>query len=99
MKSKQDLERVLWQLAGKDNWAILQEIDNWLFIFDKMPKKMRLIVDFRVQGLTNKEIAIILHCSENNIRAQLSKAKKRILRGESCESSQGNAIDSEGHNG
>ena len=66
----------------KDNWEAIEEMDNWLYVFDKMPKQMKIIVDFRVQGITKEEIANMLHCSVNNIEKHLRKAKKRFLRGE-----------------
>jgi len=77
-------EKLLMFQLKKDNWQVIEEMDNWLYVFDHLPKKMKLIVDFRVQGLTNLEISRVCGCSECNVRAQLSKAKKRFLRGESC---------------
>ena len=63
----------------RDNWQVIDELDNWLYIFDRMPPRMKIIVDFRVQGLCIAEIAVILRVSQNNVRAQISKAKKKLL--------------------
>jgi DNA-binding NarL/FixJ family response regulator len=76
--TKPDLSLMLKQ----DNWEVVELMDNWLWVFDHMPKRMKLIVDFKVQGVTNKQIAKLCHCSVNNIEKHLRKAKKRFLRGE-----------------
>jgi hypothetical protein len=75
-------ERLLTLQMKKDRWESVESMDNWLYVFDHLPKKMRLCVDFRVQGYSNKEIAVILRCSVNCVCNHLLKAKKRFLRGE-----------------
>ncbi len=65
-----------------DKWEALESADNWLFVYDRMPKQMRRIIDLKITGVSNKAIARKLRCSVNNIYNHLLKAKKRILRGE-----------------
>jgi hypothetical protein len=68
---------LIHQLLYRDNWA---GVEGCLEIFDDMPPTMRLCVDFKMSGDTNAEVAIKLKITENNVRAQLSLAKKRICR-------------------
>jgi len=76
-------EKLLMFQLKRDNWEVIDVMDNWLYVFDHLPRKMRLCVDFKVQGYSNKEIALLLHCSVNCVCNHLLKAKKRLLRGES----------------
>lgn len=75
-----DIERILFQIMGKDNWEAVDEIESFLWVFDHMPPQMKLIVDFKLQGHTNKEIAKIMSISVHNVGVQLNLAKKRICR-------------------
>jgi DNA-directed RNA polymerase specialized sigma24 family protein len=75
-------EKLLMLQLKKDNWEIIEAMDNWLYVFDKMPKKMRLVVDLKISGLTKIQIAKLCKCSLKNVEKHLRKAKKRFLRGE-----------------
>ncbi len=66
----------------EDNWQVVDEMDNWLFVFDRMPRKMKIVVDLKITGMSNKDIAKELHCTVCNVCNHLLKAKKRLLRGE-----------------
>jgi RNA polymerase sigma factor (sigma-70 family) len=79
--SRQDRERIVWQLMGKDNWEAVTEIPDWMAIFDDMPQRMRLVIDLRLQGYKNQEIAKMMGISEDGIRLSLSRAKRRLARG------------------
>lgn len=68
---------LIHQLLYRDNWSAIEQC---LEIFDDMPIRMRIIVDFKMTGDTNAEVAARLNISESNVRAQLSLAKKRIAR-------------------
>jgi DNA-binding NarL/FixJ family response regulator len=68
-----------YQLVNKDCWEAVDCIDSFLHIFDKMPKQMKIIVDFKVEGKTNKEIADHLQITESHVRSQLCIAKKRMV--------------------
>lgn len=69
-------------LMSQDNWEALEMMDQWTFVYDRMPPKMKLAVDLKISGSSNKAIARKLKCSVNSICNHLLKAKKRILRGE-----------------
>ena len=75
-------KRVADQLVRKDNWEIVDEIDNFVYIFDGLPARMRLCVDLRMTGTSVKDIAKSLKITEITVYKQLQEAKKRFLRGE-----------------
>jgi len=68
---------LIHQLLYRDNW---ESIEYCMYIFDGMPYMMRMCVDFKITGDSNKEVADKLKISEGNVRKQLSLAKKRIIR-------------------
>lgn len=74
-----DRERLLWQIAGKDNWEAIEEVDNWLTIFDFLPSQMRLTVDLKMKGHSNTEIASIMGVTLRMVQYQLKEAKERFL--------------------
>lgn len=57
---------------------IEKKCDNWLFVFDRMPDKMRLIVDFRIGGMKPEQIARILKVSHQTVYNTLKKAADRF---------------------
>lgn len=69
-------------LLEKYGWQAVDELDNWLYIFDRLPPKMKLMVDFATQGFSVKEIAELSKTTERNVRKTLQEAKNRIIRGE-----------------
>jgi len=69
-------------LLSRDNWDAVELMDNWLFVYDRLPKKMRLVVDLKINGMSNKAIARRMRISMSNVGNQILRAKKRILRGE-----------------
>ena len=75
-------KRVADQLVRKDNWEIVDEIDNFVYIFDGLPDRMRLCVDLRMTGTSIKDIAKAMKTTERQVYNQLEEAKKRFLRGE-----------------
>lgn len=74
-----DIERLLWQIAGKDNWEAIEEVDNWLVLFDFMPPRMRTALDYKIQGLSIDEIAKEMNITKKVVYEHLHKAKSRIL--------------------
>jgi DNA-directed RNA polymerase specialized sigma24 family protein len=76
---RDDRERLLWQLAGKDNWKALEEVDSWLTMFDFLPPQMRLTVDLKMQGYSNPEIAEAMKVSLRMVQYQLKTAKERFM--------------------
>ena len=62
-----------------DNWDKLVKTDSFLWMFDHLPDKMRLIVDFKIEGKTNEEIAKLLHTTEKHVYNKLRLAKKRFI--------------------
>ena len=75
-------DRLLMLQMKNDNWEAVEAMDNWLWVFDHMPKRMKIVVDFKTQGIPNKAIARMCNCTVKNIEKHLRKAKKRLLRGE-----------------
>ena len=78
----QDVERITHQFIVKNNWNVVDELDNFIYVFDKLPPRTKLVVDLKTQGYTAKEIADKMKCSLRSINRHLYMAKKRILRGE-----------------
>lgn len=73
-----DTERILFQLMNKDNWEVVSEIDYFLWVFDRLPRQVKLAVDFKIQGHSNKEIATLMGIKETTVRDHLAKGKKWI---------------------
>jgi len=69
-------------LLSKDEWDVVEVMDHWCFVYDRMPRKMKMIVDLKITGLNNKAISRKVKCSVTSVCNHLLKAKKRILRGE-----------------
>ena len=69
-------------LLSMDRWEVVDVMDNWLFIYDGLPKRMRIMVDLRIQGFSNIQIAVFCSCTVNHVQKQLRRAKKRFLQGE-----------------
>lgn len=78
-------EHVVNELLFKDNWEVVDVVDNFLHAYDKMPPKMQLCVDLRMTGTPINEIAKMMKVNPETIRTQLNRAKKRILGRESPE--------------
>ena len=79
MRKRKDIKRLLWQLAGRNNWDVIEEIDFLTWQIEKMPPKMRLIIGYKIQGYPNKDIAELTKSTMNMIRVTVSQAKRRIL--------------------
>ena len=74
-----DREHIVYQILDKDNWEVIDQIDSFLYVYDTMPQVMKIVVDFKMTGNTNSEIAKKLNITPNAVRIQVSRAKKRIL--------------------
>jgi len=77
---RSDCEDIIHQLVDKDNWQAVDMIDSFLYIVDRMPDKMRMVVDFRVQGYNKTMIAHFMKITENAVAIHLTRAKKRIIK-------------------
>lgn len=69
-------------MGGDTDWTKLVEAESFLFVFDRMPTKMRIIVDLKMTGTKTEDIAKLLQVTPQTIRTQLDRAKDRILAGE-----------------
>jgi DNA-directed RNA polymerase specialized sigma24 family protein len=76
---RDDRERLLWQLAGKDNWKALEEVDNWLCFFDCLPPQRRLTLDLKMQGYSIEQISKFMGVTDRQVYRQLKKAKNTIM--------------------
>jgi len=77
-----NLKENLAYLLSKDDWKAVELMDHWVTVYSWMPPKMRLIVDLKSDGMSNKDISKLMGISVTSICNHLLKAKKRILRGE-----------------
>jgi len=73
-------EHIVYQLLDRDNWEVIDQIDSFLYVFDKMPQRMRMVVDLKMTGNTNEEIAEMMKTTLITVRRQLSMAKNRIIK-------------------
>lgn len=74
-----DVRRFIFQLVNKNDWRVVTEIPDWLWVYDHLPLRMRLIVGLRMQGFDNKKIARNLKIKENTVCQVLIRAKKRFI--------------------
>lgn len=72
--------RVVYQLLYKSNWNIVSDVEQFFRVFDRMPQQMRLIVDLKLTGHSNREIAETIQKDINVVEVQLNRAKKRLIR-------------------
>jgi len=73
-------EHIIFQILDRDNWSSVEQIDSFIYVYDKMPLRMRLVVDLRMTGESIREIAQMLSIKEETVRVQLHNAKKRIMK-------------------
>lgn len=78
---EQKRESAIYQLINLDNWEAVDTVDSFLYIFDRLPARMKLIVDLKMTGSTNKEIASLLKVKVREVQRQLKAAKDRIANG------------------
>jgi hypothetical protein len=71
---------LLYQIIEKDNWEVVDLVDGFIAAYDRFPKRMRLVVGYRLQGLDLTDIERLTGMSRCSIRVQLSRAKKRLAR-------------------
>lgn len=76
---------LLWQVVGKNDWRAVADLDSFTWVYDHLPPKMRLAVDFKIQGFSNKKIAKLMSITEHTLRQHLAEAKKRFIEGENIE--------------
>ncbi len=62
-----------------DHWDKLVETENFLFVFDHLPERMRLMVDFKIEGKTSTEIAQMMDVTEDYVAKTLRTAAKRFI--------------------
>lgn len=69
-------------IIEKSDWRDIETLDNWLWIYDHLPRRMRFVVDLKISGLSNTEIAARCKISLREVQKKLAQAKKRFLLGE-----------------
>ncbi len=74
------MQHIVYELLDCDNWNAVDEIDCFLWIYDRMPRRMKLIVDLRMSGEDRESIAATLKIKPATVSNQLSLAKKRIVK-------------------
>jgi len=62
-----------------DNWSDSLYISDLQFIFNQMTVIQRQVVEHRIKGLTQQEIADILKISKPAVNKHLNRAKKKFL--------------------
>jgi DNA-directed RNA polymerase specialized sigma24 family protein len=80
MNKAQRRVTVIDLMGGQEDWAKIVAADNFLAVFDRLPDQMRLIVDLKMTGQTNEEIAKVLNISVHTVIEHLRRARKRFVR-------------------
>lgn len=77
----EDLERIVHQLVIHNNWEVIDEIDNsiYIYVFYHLPPKYRAVIDLKSQGRKNEVIANRLNMSNCAVRTALSRIKRRLV--------------------
>ena len=78
-----DTERLINQLLQHNNWLVIEEIDNsiYFYVYNHLPPRIRYMVELKLEGYKNDQIANRLNTSNGNIRSGLSIAKGRFING------------------
>lgn len=74
-----DREHIVYQILDKDNWEVIDQIDNFLWVYDRMTFKERIVADMKMTGHTVKEIADTIGISTSTVRVHVHNLKKKIL--------------------
>jgi len=77
-------ESLLNELLGRNNWETVDVVDSFLWVFDRMPKRMKLIVDLKISNFTDDEIASMLDIGKKEVQKRLRQAKDRVIRSMKC---------------
>ena len=73
---------IIHLLVDKDDWRVVEHLDHFSWIYDRMPPKMKAIIDFKMTGMENKEVWKLLDISKVHFYRLLREAKSRLLRAE-----------------
>ena len=79
MVDKMEREAIVYQILDKDNWEVIDQIDSFLYVYDKMPLRERTVIDFRMTGMKANQISAVMNISVSTVRVHLHNAKKKIL--------------------
>ena len=72
-------ESLVYGLLHRDDWRTVDAIESFLYVYDKMPPMMKMVIDYKMTGDTTQEIADKLSLTTNAVRIHVYRAKKRIL--------------------
>jgi DNA-directed RNA polymerase specialized sigma24 family protein len=73
-------QELLYRLVTKNDWEHVHEVEGFSFIFDSLPKRMRLIVDLKMSELSDEDIAKMMQISVKTVKNVLTTSKKRFMR-------------------
>lgn len=73
-------QSLLYRLVTKNDWTVLGEVEGFLFIFDSLPDRMRVMVDLKMTGVPDEEVSSMLGIKLQSVRDCLCKAKKRFMK-------------------
>ena len=77
---KMNKTRELTKIVGNEDWSTIDLVDEFLFIFDHLPPRMKIIVDLKMTNMGNDEIAMALKIEEKTVYETLRRAKKRFYK-------------------
>ena len=74
-----DREHIVYQILDKDRWEVIDQIDSFLYVYDKLPDRERLVCDLKMTGSRNDEIASMMGVNISTVRVHIHRIKKKIL--------------------
>ena len=77
--TRDEIYSLMYQIGGKDNWDAIYEVPSWLSLYDKMPRRMQMAFNLKIQGYTVKDISGLMDITEQVAYEHLRKAKKRVI--------------------
>ena len=75
-------ERLVYKLSICDDWRIVDEVDEVMYIYDHLPKRLKIVFEMKYEGKSAKEISDIIKRPVQTVYRQVRDIKKRVLRAE-----------------
>jgi DNA-directed RNA polymerase specialized sigma24 family protein len=73
-------QALLHALANGNEWEVIDQVDGFCWIFDRLPDKMRIIVDLRMSNVPDEEISAMMGIKVQSVKNRLVQAKKRFMK-------------------
>lgn len=75
-------ERLVYQLSICDDWRVVDEVDEVLYVYDHLPKRLKIVFEMKYDGKSTREVADTINRPIQTVYRQVRDIKKRVLRAE-----------------